>query len=129
MNPLIFQYKETRNDIILDYSLLKYDYDKNLNVLSKDGTVAVNLIDPEFNSTDSNKSLLQLLDTTTLTKSDGGETSSDSDINRVENLLDTSTNTYQHSETSDSDFEKQQLLNLLDTKTLTESKETSDSDN
>lgn len=111
MKPLIFEFLEEPTTQVIE-NPFEYSAAQNLSVDKKTKQAAI-----EYAS----------LDTNTFTKA--GDEPSDSDYNLTRAYMDTLTGTLNYDETSDNDNDIRSLKAILDTQTLTESKESTDSDN
>lgn len=110
MKPFIFQFKEFPTGEHIDFSMIEYDSNLNLNVLKETKQPAIEVVNME---------------TQTFTKENGEGADSDRDVFRM--MADTATMTFSN-ESSDSDAQRMSLQNLMDTTTLTEASEVTDHD-
>lgn len=139
MKSILLQFAETPTMEDIDFSLVEYDPELNLNVLKNTKVPAINFTDSgtetftkttgEDSDADRNveSDLSYLLDTSTQTRVIN-EVSDEDRGNPLANLMATTTITLVNSEASDSDKDFNKLHAMLATRTFTKISETSDTD-
>jgi hypothetical protein len=136
MRPLIFDFLEETTNQILE-NPFEYSSELNLSIDKETRQPAIDYHSLDTQTftkageepTDSDHNLTRsYLDTQTDTLNRLESSDSDQDI-RSASLLDTMTGTRTNDECDDSDSQLRNFRAVLDTQTLTESKETTDSDN
>jgi hypothetical protein len=139
MKHIILEFAETPRQEDIDFSVIEYSHELNLNVFKGTKIPAVNFADQATQTdtkaygdvTDSDRDLshdTRLMAGTSTQTRVHSEVSDSDDRSQAAAMLDTSTQTFVHNETSDNDRELRDLVFLSATQTITERIEATDSD-